>query len=80
MPRRSAVVAVPPTSFDKLANRVQAMVNSPRAQIDKKVSIDRLEHECPEDWQRLLDEIAENENVTLSHGDNGAVHLAWTEM
>jgi len=56
------------------------MVNSPRAQIDKKVSIDRLEHECPEDWQRLLDEIAENENVTLSHGDNGAVHLAWTEM
>lgn len=80
MPRRSTAVAVPPTSFDKLANRIQAMVNSPRAQIDKRIVIDRLDYESPEDWQRLLDEISENENVSISHGDNGSIHLAWTEI
>ncbi|MBT9529760.1 MAG: DUF1654 domain-containing protein, partial [Pseudomonas sp.] len=30
-----------------------------------------------DDWAQLLGEIAENDNVTLAHRDDGAVQLFW---
>ena len=37
----------------------------------------RADGDSPEDWARILDEIAENDNVTIAWRDDG-VQLFWT--
>ncbi|MDO7909454.1 DUF1654 domain-containing protein [Pseudomonas monteilii] len=67
-----------PSSFALLGTRIQKIINSPAAQRSRAALIYRLEHESPEDWLTLLDEIAENDNVTIAHRDDGGVQLFWT--
>ena len=40
--------------------------------------ISKESHESTHDWERFLDEVAENDNVTLGHRDDGSVLLTWT--
>lgn len=68
----------PPTPFEMMGARIQKIINSPAAQKARSVVIAKEEHEAPGDWERFLDEVAENDNVTLAHRDDGTVHLAWT--
>jgi len=58
--------------------RIQKIINNPIAQRSRAALIFRLEQETPEDWDTLLAEIAENDNVTLAHRDDGGVQLFWT--
>lgn len=37
----------------------------------------RLPDEPEEEWARLLEEIAENDNVTLAYRDDGGVQIFW---
>ncbi|MBF8780943.1 DUF1654 domain-containing protein [Pseudomonas fulva] len=67
-----------PASYGQLGTRIQKIINSPAAQRSRAVLIHRLEHECPNDWETLLAEIAENDNVTIAHRDDGGVQLFWT--
>ncbi|WP_017703465.1 DUF1654 domain-containing protein, partial [Pseudomonas syringae] len=38
----------------------------------------RLPDESEDDWAQLLEEIAENDNVTLAWRDDGGVQIFWT--
>lgn len=67
-----------PTSYELLGFRVQRAINSPKAQLSKSVLLERSESDNPADWDRILEEIAENENVTIAHRDDGLVQLFWT--
>ncbi|MFG5864447.1 DUF1654 domain-containing protein [Metapseudomonas sp. CR1201] len=67
-----------PTPFELMARRVQAVITSPRAQAECQANIAREPHESPEDWQLLLEQISEAEEVRMTHRDDGSVHLAWT--
>ena len=44
----------------------------------KAALIFRLPEEPEDEWARLLEEIAENDNVTLAHRDDGGVQFFWT--
>lgn len=68
----------PPTPYEMMGARIQKIINSPAAQKARSVLIAKEEHEAPGDWERFLDEVAENDNVTLAHRDDGSVRLAWT--
>lgn len=68
----------PLSSYQLLGLRVQAAINSPRAQASKSALLDRSVDDDPADWDRILDEIAENENVTIAHRDDGLIQLFWT--
>ncbi|BBT40915.1 DUF1654 domain-containing protein [Pseudomonas putida] len=68
----------PPTRYELMGARIQKIVNSPAAQSSRSVILAKADHEAQEDWERFLDEVAENDNVTLAHRDDGSVHLAWT--
>lgn len=68
----------PPTPYEMMGARIQKIINSPAAQKARSVVIAKEEHEAPGDWERFLDEVAENDNVTMTHRDDGSVHLAWT--
>ncbi|HDS1735234.1 MULTISPECIES: DUF1654 domain-containing protein [Pseudomonas] len=67
-----------PTSYQQLGERIQKIINNPLAQRSRAALIFRLEHEAPDDWATLLEEIAENDNVTLAYRDDGGVQIFWT--
>ena len=74
---KSAAVKLP-SPYELLAQRVQKIINSPNAQKAKAALISKHADESDEDWAQLLGEIAENDNVTLAHRDDGGVQVFWT--
>lgn len=74
----SSTASATPSSYEQLGIRIQKIINSPTAQRSRAALIFRLEQESPEDWETLLEEIAENDNVTLAHRDDGGVQVFWT--
>lgn len=67
-----------PTPYELLGLRIQAAINTPKAQLSKSVFLERSESDDPADWDQILSEIGENENVTLNHREDGLIHLTWT--
>lgn len=67
-----------PTPYEMMGVRIQKIINSPSAQLAKSAVLEKAPHEAEGDWERFLDEVAENDNVTLSHRDDGSVQLSWT--
>jgi hypothetical protein len=75
--KSSSAVPTPPDAYERLALRVQKIINSTNAQKAKAALIFRLPDEPEDEWQRLLEEIAENDNVTLAHRDDCGVQIFW---
>ncbi|KIP91225.1 DUF1654 domain-containing protein [Pseudomonas fluorescens] len=66
-----------PDAYERMGTRVQKIINSPTAQKAKAALIFRLPDEPMDDWERLLEEIDENDNVTLAYRDDGGVQIFW---
>lgn len=77
MAKPSSAVPVAPDAYQRLAIRVQKIINSTNAQKAKAALIFRLPDEPEDEWLRLLEEIAENDNVTLAYRDDGGVQIFW---
>lgn len=67
-----------PDSYERLGARIQKIINGPIAQRSRAALLVPLEHESADDWETLLAEIAENDNVTIAHRDDGGVQIFWT--
>ncbi|MNF76624.1 hypothetical protein D3C84_587420 [compost metagenome] len=78
MAKKSAVPQSP-SPFERLCRRVQAEITSPRARLERRANIARLDHEPEEAWQALLEQIEETEGVRLIRRDDGSVHVTWTD-
>lgn len=74
----ASTAASTPSSYALLGVRIQKIINGTAAQRSKTALIFRLDHETQDDWETLLEEIAENDNVTLAHRDDGGVQIFWT--
>ncbi len=74
----SPSASLPASGYEQLGIRIQKIINAPTAQKARAALIFRLEQESPADWETLLEEIAENDNVTLAHRDDGGVQIFWT--
>ena len=70
--------AATPGNYEQMAQRIQKIINSPTAQRSRAALIFKLEQESPDDWAKLLEEIDENDNVTLAHRDDGGIQIFWT--
>lgn len=66
-----------PTAYQLMGMRIQKIINAPAAQKAKSVLIQKGPTESQEEWMRFLEEIDENDNVTLSYRDDGSVSLSW---
>ena len=73
---KSAAVKLP-SSYELLAARIQKVINSTSAQKAKAALIFKAADEAEDDWAQLLGEIAETDNVTLAHRDDGGVQIFW---
>ncbi|MCX2897937.1 DUF1654 domain-containing protein [Pseudomonas mandelii] len=72
-----ATPASSPDSYARMGIRVQKIINSPTAQKAKAALIFRLPDEPVDEWEQLLEEIDENDNVTLAYRDDGGVQIFW---
>jgi hypothetical protein len=66
-----------PSSYDLLAMRIQRTINATAAQTAKRTVIYKASDELAEDWDQLLMDIDEADNVTLAHRDDGGVLVSW---
>lgn len=78
MAKNSAAAPSAPSAYERLGVRVQKIINSPTAQKARAALIFRLADEVEDEWNQLLGEIAENDNVTLAYRDDGGVQIFWT--
>lgn len=65
------------TSLERLGLRVSAMINSPIAQLGRKVLIHRLDTDSDQDWESIMDLLSETEGLDMTFCDDGAVILQW---
>lgn len=74
----ASAAAVPLSSYHLMGARIQRIINSPAAQKARSALLYKSPDEPQADWDRILGEIGENDNVTIAHRDDGAVQLFWT--
>lgn len=62
---------------EKVRLRVSAMINSPRAQAERRASIWKAQGDSEEAWQQVLEELAETEGLEMTRNEDGTVLLTW---
>ncbi|MBF8646849.1 DUF1654 domain-containing protein [Pseudomonas pudica] len=65
------------TSLERLGLRVSAMINSPVAQLGRKVLIHRLDTDSDQDWEAIMELLSETDGLGMTFRDDGAVILQW---
>lgn len=72
-----AVRVVELTSLERLGLRVSAMINSPLAQLGRKVLIHRLDTDRDQDWDAIMEILSETDGLDMTFCDDGSVILQW---
>ncbi|MCU1717344.1 DUF1654 domain-containing protein [Pseudomonas sp. 5P_3.1_Bac2] len=62
---------------DRLGLRVSAMINSPKAQLERKVRIHRLDTDSDQAWDGVMELLAETDGIDMVFNDDGGVSLGW---
>ena len=65
------------TSYEHLFLRVLRQINRPSSQLQRRTVIERLPDESPDDWDRLLWMLKDDENVQVVRLEGGAIQLSW---
>jgi len=65
------------TGVDRLRLRVSAMINSPKAQADRRTTIWKLDSDADVAWRQVLEELAETDGLTMTANEDGTVLLEW---
>ncbi|MBM3106161.1 DUF1654 domain-containing protein [Pseudomonas sp. V1] len=65
------------TSLERLGLRVSAMINSPLAQLDRRVLIHRMDTDSDQDWDAIMGLLLEADGLGMTFCDDGSVLLQW---
>lgn len=65
------------TGLEKLGLRVSAMINSPKAQLERQARIHRLDTDTDEAWGEVMDLLAETDGLKLEFAEEGDVIVRW---
>ncbi|WP_367863713.1 DUF1654 domain-containing protein [Pseudomonas guariconensis] len=65
------------TSLERLGLRVSAMINSPLAQLGRRVLIHRLDTDSDQDWDAIMELLSETDGLDMTFCDDGSVILQW---
>lgn len=63
--------------MEKLGLRVSAMIQAPKAQLDRQVTIHRLDTDTDEAWEGVMELLAEQDGIEQTFNDDGTVTLRW---
>lgn len=68
------------TGLERLGLRVSAMINSPLAQLGRRVLIHRLDTDADQDWEAMMELLAEADGLAMTFCDDGSVILEWERL
>ncbi|MWJ26722.1 DUF1654 domain-containing protein [Halomonas sp. ZH2S] len=64
-----------PTSYERLGQRIQRVINSPKAQSQRCAEISKAPDESNDDWRQLLEELGTLGHVTMIPLDESGEHI-----
>ncbi|AXO88417.1 DUF1654 domain-containing protein [Pseudomonas parafulva] len=65
------------SGIERLGLRVSAMINSPIAQLGRRVLIHRLDIDSDQDWDAIMELLSETSGLDMTFCDDGSVILQW---
>lgn len=65
------------SSLERLGLRVSEMINSPLAQLGRRVLIHRLDTDSDQDWDAIMELLSETDGLDMTFCDDGSVILQW---
>lgn len=68
------------TGLERLGLRVSAMINAPKAQLERRVTIHRLDEDTDEAWEGVMELLAETDGLEMTVFDSGEVELRWHQQ
>ena len=61
-----------------LAQRIQDLITSPKAQIEHQVLLVREPGESPAHWEQIVEQVSEAEGINVTRNfENGSVNVSW---
>ena len=63
--------------IDRLGLRVSNMINHPVAQIQRWVTIHRLDSDGDREWEEVMGVLSETDGIDMTFNDDGSVMLRW---
>lgn len=65
------------SGIERLGLRVSNMINHPVAQIQRWVTIHRLDTDGEREWKEVTELLAETDGIDMAFNDDGSVTLRW---
>lgn len=65
------------STYNRLVRRVNRLITTPRAQVERQANLAPHPDDLPEDWERLLDEIQQTDGVAITRRPDGSIHVRW---
>lgn len=65
------------TAMERLGLRVSAMINSPKAQLERRAAIHRLDTDTDEAWDGVMELLGETDGLQLEFTDDDGVIVRW---
>jgi len=65
------------TGIERLGLRVSSMINHPVAQIQRWVTIHRLDTDGDREWGEVMSVLSEADEIDMAFNDDGTVTLKW---
>ncbi|MCY1381867.1 hypothetical protein D9M69_698260 [compost metagenome] len=65
------------TGLERLGLRISTMISSPKAQLDRRVTIHQLDTDTDEAWDGVMELLGEEDSLDMTFNDDGTVTLRW---
>ena len=75
---RSATVE-PMTAIERLGLRVSAMIGSPKAQLERRAVIHRLDTDSDEAWGGIMAVLTDTDGLALTFDQDGCAVVTWEQ-
>ncbi len=77
-PQKKQQERAPMTGMERLSLRVSSMINHPKAQLDREVTIHRLDTDGQREWDELLAVLSDTDGIDMTINDEDeSITLEW---
>ncbi|WP_027921527.1 DUF1654 domain-containing protein [Pseudomonas sp. URMO17WK12:I12] len=65
------------TGLERLGLRVSSMINYPTSQLNRTVTIHRLDTDGDQEWEEVMGLLSETDDLEMTFNDDESVTLQW---
>ncbi|SEJ57178.1 Protein of unknown function [Pseudomonas linyingensis] len=68
------------TDLERLGLRISSMINAPKAQLERRAVIHRLDTDTDEAWDGVMELLRETDGLEMTVIEEGVVELRWHQQ